>query len=302
MVCYSLLQQSLAEMDAALHNRLLRALPDVPSSIPPLRLWELSRINRSDATLQKLFASADAASILDAIRRGERFAAFRCALDQFLEDWGFRSSLELMLTMPSLQEDPIPAIELLKAYAASDGESPELAISRQAEERLAETSRVLRKLAWRSPFKAAWVWLLLRWTQRAVAYRERARLKQALLYNRCRLVALAIGQRFAQAGFLRERDDVFMLTWQEICELGSGRAMFPYHVSELITLRRHQHAELAAMRPPDTIRLCAFDHWGMTSGLSLGNLAIVATSTLRCWATSAGGVRASQSDRETSAK
>src|SRR5205807_1403606 len=161
--------------------------------------------------LRKLFASADAVCILDAICGNKRFEKFSHAFDQFLEDWGFRSSLELMLTMPSLQEDPVPAIELLKAYAASDGESPELAMSRQAAERLAETSRVLRRLAWRSPFKAAWVWVFLRWTQRAVAYRERARLKQALLYNRCRLVTLAIGQRFAEAGFLRDRDDVFML-------------------------------------------------------------------------------------------
>ena len=40
----------------------------------------------------------------------------------------------------------------------------------------------------------------------------------------------------------------------------------------------------------------------MTSGLSLGNFAIVASLTFRCWATIAGGVRAIQSDKETSAK
>src|ERR1700758_2918084 len=41
---------------------------------------------------------------------------------------------------------------------------------------------------------------------------------------------------------------------------------------------------------------------GMTSGLFLGNCAIVASLTLRCWATIAGGVRVIQSDSETSAK
>src|SRR4051812_5645257 len=44
------------------------------------------------------------------------------------------------------------------------------------------------------------------------------------------------------------------------------------------------------------------DHTGMTSGLSLGNLVMVASLTFRCWATIAGGVWAIQSDRETSAK
>jgi pyruvate,water dikinase len=257
MVCYALLQRALVGTggSVALHNRLLRALPGMPSSIPPLRLWELSRTIRSDEVLQRLFATADAADVLDTIRRDGRFAAFLRAFDRYLEDWGFRSSAELMLTVPSLQEDPAPAIELLKRYAASDGEPPESAISRQAAERLDETSRLLRRLVRRSPIEAAAVWLLLRCTQRAVTYRERARLKQALLYARCRHLALALGERLVSLDILHEPDEVFMLTWQEIDELGSGRSMFPYRTSDLVSLRRRDHAALAAMCPADTIRL-----------------------------------------------
>jgi hypothetical protein len=44
------------------------------------------------------------------------------------------------------------------------------------------------------------------------------------------------------------------------------------------------------------------DQDGMTSGLSFGNFAIVASLTFKCWATIAGGVREIQSDSETSAK
>jgi rifampicin phosphotransferase len=257
MVCYALLQHSLKDTggDLSLHNRLLRALPDMPSSVPPLRLWELSRMIRSSKELCSIFETADAAEVLGAIRHDGRFAEFRQAFEQFLEDWGFRSSAELMLTVPSLQENPIPAIELLKVYAMSDGEPPEAAMSRQAAERLTETRRTLRKLRRRSPLKAIWVWLILRCTQHAVTYRERARLKQALLYGRLRLVALAIGDHLLQNGLLRERDEIFMFTWQEILELGEGRAMFPYQVTELIAQRRREHEKLAAMHPPDTIRL-----------------------------------------------
>jgi pyruvate,water dikinase len=257
MVCYAMLQYALKAVgcSSTLHNRLLRALPDVPSSIPPVRLWELSRIVRADGRLQTLFATESARHVLDAIRCDDRFATFRGAFEQFLEDWGFRSSAELMLTVPSLQEDPIPAIELLKQYATSAGEPPASAMARQAAERRVETSRLLRQLLRRSPAKAATVWLLVRWTQRAVAYRERARLKQALLYTRCRRIALAIGERFVHAGMLRRRDDVFMLTCQEIDELGSGRAMFPYGVQPMVDARLREHALLTAMRPPDTVRL-----------------------------------------------
>src|SRR5579862_7808727 len=51
-----------------------------------------------------------------------------------------------------------------------------------------------------------------------------------------------------------------------------------------------------------TDRASLADHTGTTSGLFLGNLLIVASLTFRCWATIAGGVRVTQSDRETSAK
>jgi pyruvate,water dikinase len=257
MVCYALLQSTLKACGCgpAMHNRLLRALPGVPSSIPPIRLWELSRIVRADARLTELFATEHATHILHAIRHDDRCAAFRRAFEQFLEDWGFRSSAELMLTVPSLQEDPLPAVELLKQYAATDGESPVAAIAAQSAERLAETSRLLRQVGRGAPAKAAAVWLLVRWTQRAIAYRERARLKQALLYTRCRRIALAIGDRAFSAGLLHRQDDIFMLTRQEIDELGSGRAMFPYRVHELVELRRREQELLAAMHPPDTIRL-----------------------------------------------
>jgi pyruvate,water dikinase len=118
-----------------------------------------------------------------------------------------------------------------------------------------ETSGLLWKLLRRSPAKAVAVWFLVRWTQRAIAYRERARLKQALLYTRCRRIALAIGDRAVQAGMLRRPDDIFMLTCDEIDELGSGRAMFPYRIHELVDLRLREHALLADMHPSDTIRL-----------------------------------------------
>ena len=254
MVCYALLRRALRRVDTrgGLHNRLLRALPGVPSTMPPRRLWALSRLIRSDATLNRLFASAGTPAILDALRDDARFVRFRRELERFLDEWGFRSSAELMLTVPSLQEDPAPVIELLKGYATSDGEPPESMMARQAAERVKETSRVVRTLARRSPGAALAVRLLLRATQASVAYRERARLKQALLYTRLRRVALAIGRRLTDAGRLAKPDDVFMLTWQELDELGTGRAMFPYRVPDLVALRRREHATLDAMRPPAT--------------------------------------------------
>ena len=151
---------------------------------------------------------------------------------------------------------------LIKAYVATEGESPVELLERQARERIAETQRVLnllkrqplvRRLPW--PNKALLLRLVLHCTHRAIALRERARLKQALLYSRCRQIALAIGKQLMALGYLEDRTDVFYMTYHEIDALLTGTAMFPYQVRELIQLRKRGHLDLSAMSLLDTFEL-----------------------------------------------
>jgi phosphohistidine swiveling domain-containing protein len=261
MVCYSLLQRWLARAvpaaaDGALHNNLLKALPNLVSSMPALKLWELSRLVRADRRLLDLLGTRSPREAIAAIRTDRTFDTFRIELDRFLEDWGFRCSGELMLTVPGFQEEPERLIELLKAYVALDGDSPARQLRIQESERLRETSRVSAALGARIHKKLALL-ILLRWTQKSITLRERARLKQALLYSRLRRVALAIGRRLTDVGRLDGADDVFLLTVEEIDALLSGNAMFPDHVRPLIALRRLAHAEVASLAPPDSITLAA---------------------------------------------
>ncbi|CAN5847910.1 hypothetical protein BH24ACI5_BH24ACI5_12120 [soil metagenome] len=271
MVCYGALQRLLARAfpgddQQALHNTLLKALPDLVSSVPPVRLWNLSRMIRQDESLRTLFATATAPGILAQLAAG-RFAAFHAALDEFLEQWGFRCSAELMLTVPSFQEDPAPLIDLLKSYAAMDGEPPADQLKRQAAGRVRDTAQMLATLRKRPvsrwlPFlrQSTVAGVLLRWTQRSIQLRERARLKQALLYSRLRRISLALGERLAGRGRLAAADDIFFLTFEEVDLLASGGDMFPGHVRDLVALRRRAHAELSAQNPPDSIRLAAGEY------------------------------------------
>jgi pyruvate,water dikinase len=162
-----------------------------------------------------------------------------------------------MLTVPSFQEEPGPVIELLKAYAAMDGEAPPDLLKRQAAERIRETAAVMAALGWRQRLI---VGTILRWTQRSIQLRERARFKQALLYSRLRRVSLAIGDRLASAGRIERPDDVFFLSAEELELLAAGGAMFPDHVKQLVALRRSAHADLSATVPPDSLELCAGDY------------------------------------------
>ncbi|MFN0166424.1 MAG: PEP/pyruvate-binding domain-containing protein, partial [Bryobacteraceae bacterium] len=268
MICYgalkALLSRALPEAGAppALHNTLLKALPDVVSGVPVIELWNLSRLIRDDPALAGLFVKHDGVRILDHLRANDAFESFRREFDRFLEEWGFRSSSELMLTVPGFQENPAPLLDILKGYASLTGDSPRDIMRKHDAERVTETARLMDALGRQSlvPWLPLLNWsgvtrIVLRWTQRSIVYRERARLQQALLYSRCRRIALAIGARLAETGRLGTADDIFFLTYQEIEALGSGAAMFPHGVRSLIELRRAQHAELSAMCPPDSFTL-----------------------------------------------
>jgi phosphohistidine swiveling domain-containing protein len=266
MVCYGALKAVLrrflpGEAQEALHNTLLKALPGLVSSRPAIELWKLSRMIRADVDLAALFATADADAVVAGIRTTAAFAPFARAFETYLTDWGFRCSAELMLTAPSFQENPASLVSILKSYAECEGESPEQLLARQQAERLAETRRVLRLVGWP---RAIALRVLLAWTQRSIQLRERARLKQALLYSRLRRVALAIGDDLCAEGRLERRDAVFMLTFDDLDTLLAGGAMFPDHLADEIRGRVRAHADLRAMHPPDTFVLPQGSYLGAT--------------------------------------
>jgi len=166
-----------------------------------------------------------------------------------------------MLDSPSFQEDPAPLIDMLRAYARVEGPSPGESMRRQAAERELETQRVLdelrggamsRRALW--PYAPILRWLLPR-THAAIRYRERVRLKQALLYSRCRRVALALGQTLVRRGLIVNRDDVFFLTADELIEVASGGTMLPEAVRATVATRRAEHDRVSAMNPPDSFTL-----------------------------------------------
>ena len=273
MVCYGALQRVLARQftaadHGALHNSLLRALPNLPSGMPALRLWDLSRMVRADRHLLDLLDQRTNADALRAIRHDPIFQAFGDEFQRFEDDWGFRCSGELMLTTPNFQDEPERLLDIIKVYFGMAEGSPAEHLVTQAAERERETERIARDLRTRRlvpfvPLLNQWhaLSILLRWTQKSIVLRERARLKQALLYSRLRRIALALGTRLMGSGHFAEADDIFWLTVDEIDDLVSGSAMFPDTVRDLVALRRRAHLELSATTPPDSMRLGRGDYW-----------------------------------------
>ena len=95
-------------------------------------------------------------------------------------------------------------------------------------------------------------------TQGAIKLRERARMKQALLYTRLRHIALSIGDRLVENGVLHNRGDVFLLTTDELAQhIHKGTKILP----DLILARREELARYKTYEPPDNLVLADNEQW-----------------------------------------
>jgi pyruvate,water dikinase len=271
MVCYGLLKAQLARHlpgndHDGIHNDLLKGLPGLASAEPVIRLWELSQRIQADPALKELFGQTTAEAVLAGLSRPEH-SDFQRAFFGYLKHWGFRSSAELMLTRPTPAEDPRPVIRLLQAYVLARADSPRALSRAQGAERHSTTAAVAARL---SP--APWVrWLplisrasrfriLLRATQGSIKLRERARMKQALLYTRLRHIVLGLGDRLVANGTIQQRDDIFLLTTQEVMAMASGTPITP-ELTATIETRRQALSENQTVEPPDRLVLTEDEQW-----------------------------------------
>lgn len=273
MISYGLARRFMAaeftaDGEQAIVNRLLTGLCNIVSGVPTERLWELSRLVRRDVRLKRMLDERPSDEVWRRILLDDTHEPVRNALRVFLETWGFRCSGELMLTQPSYQENPPALLDMLRAFIHQDGDSPRELLRKQDLQRQRETARVMSVLSQRAVSRfLPWPrkdWIanrLIRWTQHSVACRERARFKQALLYSRCRRLALAIGNQFHGRRLLAQPEDVFFLTFNEIESLLVGDAMFHRETARLARMRRDAHEPLAALRPPDRLEMDQGDFW-----------------------------------------
>lgn len=240
----------------AVEARLLAGLDELVSAAPVEALWRVAERTRGAPAALAALAEPDDRAALAALERAAATdgaaAAALADLRGWIEAWGHRRSGELLLTVPTLEEEPWRAVALLRAYLRGGGEPPASRLARQAAARRAATDEVARA-AGRA--RGALLRRVLGWTWRAIALRERARQRQALLYARLRRVVLALGARLAAAGLLERGDDAFFLSWQELDALASGGGPAPAAARALVRLRREEHRADGELRPPDLIEL-----------------------------------------------
>lgn len=245
---------------AELKNTLLQGIPNVVSSIPPEKIWELSHTIRKSNELTDLFKQ-DSSYIYERIINDITYSKFKTEFEYFLVHWGHRCSGELMLTEPNFQEDPISFIEILKGYIDCDIESPKVLIAKKTQERkklLFKVSFQLFKspldfILW--PFKLIFFHIVVALTAQGIRYRERVRLKQTMIYGAFRKTLLELNQYYKESGLFKDQDDIFFLTFREISELMTGSSQFQHGLHEIVTVRKNEFNRVSLYNPPDNFHL-----------------------------------------------
>jgi pyruvate,water dikinase len=220
MISYGLLGTILRDKPDIDENELLQGLPGLASAAPVEALWALTLELRNDRAAETIRTQAPE-DVLHQLESGALGEAGE-KIQEYLDTWGFRSSGELLLIRATPQEDPISVLPLLRAYLQSQDAGPMEKSARQAEVRKDRTRIASRALGpgRRQVFRAV-LWA----TQRSIGFRERARMKQALLYSRLRQVALASARKLVQQGIISRTDDVFHVGLDEVIDALRGASL-----------------------------------------------------------------------------
>ena len=245
----------------AVHNKLIQAIPNLISSQPIIDTYRIKLKIRAHKELYADFQRMDAADFYQALQTQEAYKEVYQLVYNYLENWGYRCSGELMLTHDNYTEKPELFISLLQQYDKLPDNNPEELIQQKYKERQKVINNFRKKILAKyhillpiSLFHLFVLNLLIKLASNGISSRERARLKQALLYFRFKQVIQKTGKTFARQKQLNEPEDILYLRYQEIAENLSSSEMLPYNLAELIAQRKKEFELQSQLVYPDDFK------------------------------------------------
>ena len=231
------------EENESLDNKLVSGQGNVESVLPMKMLQEIAGMIRSEKMIADEFSKLDETDLitkyLDADLKSlpDKEREIGTKLKEYLEEYGFRSMNELKLEVPTLHENPAYIFTIIKNYLRFEARANESGAEDKL--RIEAENKVWEKLKFK-PFKKIIFKFVLKNTKKAVSFREYQRFARTKMFGISRRIFLAIGQRFVELQIIKERDDIFYLTMDEIFSFIYGASPMA-SLSELIELRKKQY-------------------------------------------------------------
>jgi rifampicin phosphotransferase len=246
------------EQAVGIHNKLIQAIPNIISSKPVLDMYAIIQKIRENKEVYEVCKQKTSAEFYDFIQQEPKAEGVRNGIELYLNHWGFRCSGELMLTEENYIENPVSFIALLQQYEKLPDQNPGKLIAIKQQESKAKQKELRKKIfikyLWFPPLaliKIVSFNLLLKQSYLSISCRERARLKQALLYFRFKTTLQSIEKNLIKSGTLQAQGDILFLTYKEISELLHASDMLPIAIQQVVTTRKKAFETESTVQYPD---------------------------------------------------
>jgi phosphohistidine swiveling domain-containing protein len=240
------------------HNKIIQAIPGLISSNPIILIYKIKCSIRKNQMVYDHFKSLNASAFYYWLNESTDESETRNLIHDYIENWGYRCSGELMLTTKNYCEEPEKFIQLLQQYDSLPDSNPEELIALKYEERnkyIADfKKRIYSKNGVLFPVSLIQIGilnLLIKLAIKGIASRERVRLKQALIYFKFKQLINKSGIEFQKRNLLLHADDIFYLRYQEIIEHFSTSYMLTSGINEHIAAVREAFQQNKNIQYPD---------------------------------------------------
>ena len=242
-----------------IHNQLIQAIPGLISSEPIIQMYKIKSELVKNPEVYEKFRSMGSEEFWEWTNIDPIALTAKNNINQYLINFGFRCSGELMLTSTNYIEEPAKFIDLLKQYESLEDSNPELIIAQKRKESEL-VLKTFKKTIWRKNglnfFKSIihifFLKTQIRLASKGISARERVRLKQASLYFQFKKIVSKCGNELQKRRLLNESTDILFLRYQEIIELLNSSTMLPSSIKEQVELsKKHFRIQSTLIYPDD---------------------------------------------------
>lgn len=186
-----------------------------------IALWELARLANSLPEVAEAFGRLDEGDLISELPRVQGGEEFLSEFHKYLDVYGWRADWWIEISDPTWQDDPRPALGLVKRYLGRKDETPREALERLATSRRELTEELREKFSSDAEMLSEFEEVLEAAEQFVPIKEGRARL-QLVGTGSLRVPCLALGRKLKVAGLVDDVDDVFYLHVPEIQQISDG--------------------------------------------------------------------------------
>jgi pyruvate,water dikinase len=246
------------EGGVGIQNKLIQAIPNLISSRPVIDMHELVLSIRKNETIYKKFKEENALVFWIWLNDECAENAVCKGIHDYLNNWGFRCSGELMLTFKNYIQEPERFVALLMQYEKLPDQNPEEVMHKKYLEAL-QAKRDFKKYIFKKNKLNFLKSILHTWQLnflvknacRGISSRERVRLKQAQLYFGFKLALKKVEHAFIQRNILKSEGDIFFLNYIEIAEHLDASQMASAASAEILESRKQAFEVESKLIYPD---------------------------------------------------